>query len=393
GAFRGRWYNFYERGRSYLDGGYVPEAISDFEHALALRPRDQRRARTYGLHFVDYFANRELGIATLADGQAERAVELLERSLVHVDSGRAEFYLNRARRQLLVDRGVKDAQGPLIEVPGLDGSLQRAAAVDVLGTVRDSSGVSRVKVNGTPILLPTSQLVVDLKTSLSLPPGSHSITIDAWDLFENHSRLLTKVQIDPSPPVLAINGLSETRGETVIELRAQDDIGLAQLRVGARVYDDAAGQTAFSTSATVPGDALIIRAEDRAGNSNEIKVDISELRSALAAADDAAPKLALSELPPRTSSDRVFLDGTVSDVGGIQKLTVNGRTIATEGRRSIYLRQAVDLQFGSNTIAVVAVDDGGRTSKQDYAVEREPPVLEADENRLSIAMAPIVEKS
>jgi len=45
GAFRGRWYNFYERGLSYADGGYCDEAIADFEAAIALRADDQRRAR------------------------------------------------------------------------------------------------------------------------------------------------------------------------------------------------------------------------------------------------------------------------------------------------------------------------------------------------------------
>src|SRR5687767_13402995 len=92
GAFRGRWYNYYERGLSFLEGGYFDEAIADLRQAIELRPNDQRRARTYGLHFIDYFPNRELGIAFLGKGDVTDALEALRTSLSHVDSGRAEFY-------------------------------------------------------------------------------------------------------------------------------------------------------------------------------------------------------------------------------------------------------------------------------------------------------------
>ena len=46
GLFRERWWNFYERGVSYFDGGFWEEAIADFKEAIRQRDEDQRRART-----------------------------------------------------------------------------------------------------------------------------------------------------------------------------------------------------------------------------------------------------------------------------------------------------------------------------------------------------------
>ena len=54
--FRGRWWQFYERGVSWSLGGFWAEAEADFREALTLRLTDQRRARTYGMHFVQCFA-------------------------------------------------------------------------------------------------------------------------------------------------------------------------------------------------------------------------------------------------------------------------------------------------------------------------------------------------
>ena len=62
GSFRNRWWNYYERGLSFADGGFFKEAAADLQEAIRQRDKDQRMARTYGMHFVDYFPHREMGI-------------------------------------------------------------------------------------------------------------------------------------------------------------------------------------------------------------------------------------------------------------------------------------------------------------------------------------------
>jgi len=78
----GRWWNFYERGRSFADGGFWAEAESDLKQALSIRSTDNRRSRTYGMHFTPYFGSREMGVVLFEQGKIEDAVYHLRKSLV-----------------------------------------------------------------------------------------------------------------------------------------------------------------------------------------------------------------------------------------------------------------------------------------------------------------------
>ena len=73
GAFRYKWWNYYERGLSFADGRFFEEAVRDFNSAITKRENDQRMARTYGMHFIDYFPHRELGIVYYQMGNLEGA--------------------------------------------------------------------------------------------------------------------------------------------------------------------------------------------------------------------------------------------------------------------------------------------------------------------------------
>src|SRR5512135_2425415 len=80
GTWRGKWWNYYERGVSRSDDGDWEAARSDFSRALDLRDKDQRRARTYGMHFIAYFPHRELGVAYYHLGDLKRSLTELETS-------------------------------------------------------------------------------------------------------------------------------------------------------------------------------------------------------------------------------------------------------------------------------------------------------------------------
>ena len=99
GAFRHKWWNYYERALSYADGGFFQEAELDLQEALKLRDKDQRRARTYGMHFIDYFPHRELGIALYGQKRLDEALRELDTSLASVKSAEAELYWDRVRKR------------------------------------------------------------------------------------------------------------------------------------------------------------------------------------------------------------------------------------------------------------------------------------------------------
>ncbi|MBF0609296.1 MAG: hypothetical protein HQL61_17300 [Magnetococcales bacterium] len=129
GAFRGRWFNYYERGVSFSSCGqalsdkgdteaarpYLESAVRDFEAAIRIRKDERWHARTYGMHYVDYFPHRELGIAQFLLDKYDKAQDELEISLglkgekkkktddaYDTATSMAVYYLNETRKKLRV---------------------------------------------------------------------------------------------------------------------------------------------------------------------------------------------------------------------------------------------------------------------------------------------------
>jgi TolB-like protein len=388
GAFRGRWYNHYERGRSFADGGYCDEAVADFDAAIQLRASDQRRARTYGLHFIDYFPNRERGICLLKQGAIAPAIEALTVSLSHIDSGRAEFYLNEARREQLVESGVVDTEPPSIE-GALTSRVVRGAVFTLDVHISDASNVMAVSVNGVPVLLPTAVDSYRLQAEVALEPGTNDIEIKAWDLFRNRVARTLQLTVDDQPPAVSLADVVEERGRQVLVGSVEDAGGLSSVTVnGAKQIIQ--GDRPLEIRTPITGDTVTLHAEDRVGNATDLSIEVAELRERAAADDRAPPTVTIQPLPATVYSDRVFVDGWVSDAGSVDVLEIAGEAVPGVGGRTVYFRRVVRLQNGLNEIPVLAIDDHGAKSESELTVTREVPAARAIENRLSIAMAPFI---
>ena len=111
GTFRDKWWNYYERGLSFSEGDFHDDAVRDFQDAIEKREKDQWRSRTYGMHFVDYFPHRELGIVYYNQKKYTDAAVELEKSLSTAESSKAKYYLNKVRREIL-DQTEKDTLSP-----------------------------------------------------------------------------------------------------------------------------------------------------------------------------------------------------------------------------------------------------------------------------------------
>jgi tetratricopeptide (TPR) repeat protein len=139
GTFRDRWWNYYERGLSFSEGQFHDEAARDFQTAIEKREKDQWRSRTYGMHFVDYFPHRELGIVYYNQKRYPEAVRELEESLRTAESSKAKFFLNRARAAILEQNG-KDILPPALKInfPG-DGFITNKFSVMLKGMAEDDN--------------------------------------------------------------------------------------------------------------------------------------------------------------------------------------------------------------------------------------------------------------
>ena len=105
GLFQGRWYHYYERGLSFAEGHCWGKAENDLEKALKQRDDGDRiRARTYGMHFIDYFPHRELGIVLFHQKRYADAIRELEASLNATETASAEFYLDQCRKAQILSQ-------------------------------------------------------------------------------------------------------------------------------------------------------------------------------------------------------------------------------------------------------------------------------------------------
>jgi TolB-like protein len=94
----GKWYNYYEDGQKYMKLGSWDRAIDEFRSAVSLEFKDKPQFRMYGMHFMDYFPHREMGICYYNLGDAANAKKSLELSMAFAPSKRAREYLDKLSR-------------------------------------------------------------------------------------------------------------------------------------------------------------------------------------------------------------------------------------------------------------------------------------------------------
>jgi len=153
GPFRHRWWHYYKRAMCFAEKGCWKEAIDDLNVAIKQREKDQWDARTYGMHFTDYFPNREMGIAYYYLAQKEKkeegyktAVEKLEESLSQTPSAKAIYYLEKVYQEWIAFNGKQKLLIPEISVQPF---WTKDEPVVLSGTVEDKKYIRKIGVNIT----------------------------------------------------------------------------------------------------------------------------------------------------------------------------------------------------------------------------------------------------
>lgn len=105
------WFRIYDQGLEAAKAGDYELAATKFKQAIAEKGTDNKHIRTYGMHFIEYFPNRELGIAYYNLGRQTEALQYLKLSAKMEPSQRAEEYLNKLQG-VVVDQPVKKEEAP-----------------------------------------------------------------------------------------------------------------------------------------------------------------------------------------------------------------------------------------------------------------------------------------
>lgn len=302
GTFRGRWWNHYERGLSFLRGEFYAEAEADFQKALAGRRDDQRWARTYGLHLLpSYFPNRDLAIAALRQGRAGEAMERLETSLGMAWSAQAAYYLDIARAHHIAETGV-DSAPPAIEILGEQQATVSDLTFRIQGRVTDDTYVGTIRLNGRDLLIRQSSNSIDFDEVITLAPGTNQIVVEARDLLKQVARKTIQLEADHDGPIVSFDTFD--RSSSRVSGAVHDAAGVTSVTIGGsavRLSRLDADWSSF-TAMVSPDDVLSYTAVDALGNLTEGTITAASLARTAAQAWD----LNLNRTAPDRGGDIVL---------------------------------------------------------------------------------------
>ena len=420
GAFRHRWWNYYERGLSFADGAFYEPAAADLKTAVQKRGRDQRMARTYGMHFMDYFPHRELGVVYYLAGDFKDARRELEISLDQFPTAKARFYLDRVRKGLMEKEG-KEAGPPAITLDiKEDPFWTREDPVLITGLARDDGYVSELSVKGLPLFLDGSSRRVPFKKALSLGQGKHLVEITAKNLMGAVATRRVVIHVDREGPVIALAGLEKTGSarpfRVTLSGTAFDDAGVAGIRVaGKDIGFQGSGSVNFRESITTDGDSIEIVALDRLGNKTSAHIDLKDFshvrRPIMVASAASGPGLlnlaglpgSKDTRPPKielkgwTGSqtvymEKAYIEGKIKDESNIESLYVAGTPILKQKGRYVFFSHLAELHPGENAITIEAEDEAGNRSREEIVITRKIPKALQLAERLSLTVLPFEQK-
>ena len=426
GTFRGRWWNYYERAISYTNGQFYTEAAVDLTEAIRRRDKDQRMARTYGMHFVDYFPHRELGIIYYEKEELYAARSELERSIKDYPSAKAQFYLDRVRKMLIQNSGETIRPPKLALTFKKDEIWTRNDPITLDGVAEDRNFITNITVNGAPLFLQDSRQRVSFQHNLSLPQGDHNISVVATNVSGKQTERRLMIHVDRQGPLVTLEELTfdqsaPGRGVTIYG-SIYDEAGVSGLKINGQSIPVQEGVEVFFTKTLkIDKGDLDLVAQDRLGNQTSAHISIlkstinnqqSEIRNPimLACAKSNATDYLLAGLfgpkdkhPPEiklrgwTDSQSVFLEkayieGEVIEDNMIETLTINNHSILRRKGRRIFFNHLIPLKEGKNEIFIEATDEAGNRETRKITVIRHIPRALQIEQRLSLTILPFEHK-
>ena len=434
GSFRHRWWNYYERGLSFAQGEFWEEAATDLKEAIKQRKADQRMARTYGMHFVDYFPHRELGVIYYHQGNYGQAENELETSLRMVDTGKTKHFLNLVRKKKLeISREDKASPSIALEAASRQ-TTSNHFRFELKGEVSDDFYAREVIIDEIPEFIELSAKSIPFTREIKLKKGLNAINIQSVDLMGKVTEKTIKVLGDFEGPAFQIQNVADGDqvNEEAIVLNGAlvDATGITELRVNDQVLSyDKEKEIAFALNIDLEEgeNKILLAATDTVGNtttgelnltyvpqlantppprhnqfldaradSNPVLLAFSGSSASghttgiLYAAAKAAFRLNFKDLTKEQTVyfNTLYVDGTATGTYEIESVAINGEPLLILPGRTVYFNQLMELQEGSNTITIEVTDVKGNIATKTAEVNHQIPKVHQLGSRMSLAILP-----
>lgn len=406
GNFTDQWYDYYERALSCMEGECYDAALADLDQAVSLRGNDMRMARTFGMHFVDYFPHREKGLIHYLMGDDKNAVIEFEASIASDPSEKARFYLDRARKRIMESRTGRSSSKPSIMV-NFPQNMSKTPdirikddPVIISGVVTDEIElVSEVTIYRKPVFIEATGPTIKFSEALYLEQGTHRINIMARNLMGGETRQEHLIHIDRVGPVVSVESYQPGRS---VSGHISDESGKIDLFINDRFVETLKKKkTRFSAKLDPDTDSVSIKAVDMLGNETIMFIDDKPAIDNLTLTMIASRK---SEVSQDSSYDgygtarmgKVTSDLPVISIRGfadtltvfkenfsvpieiksrnlVASVHVNGSEILRSAGKIVSINHFIRLKPGENNILITVEDQvGNETSKQISIIRKIP---------------------
>ncbi len=429
GLFRGRWWNFYKRGLSFAEGEFYDRAIKDLKTAVDMRKSDQWRSRTYGMHFVNYFPHRELGVIYYKTERYAEAAREFDHSIKTASSAKARYFFNLARRSILEESG-DDKLSPSFRIAyPPDGLITNKSVITLRGDAEDDYYISSVLIDTVALPLELSAKKLSLEQELYLKNGINRIRIHVSDLTGKATEQILNIHVDREGPVIIIEDQVTSGRKVALTGFITDSTRINSLRINGQSIalnyksgtSDVSGQELeFYQEIQLPDgtERIIIKAEDAAMNVTKGELDTSISNAGLnhpillassrpvdagggqneyafikslgKFIDNVPPEIQLKDvLEVQTLYiDSIYIEGKASDKSKIESLLINGKPVLKRKGKKIFFNYLASLKEGKNSIVIEAIDIFGNKSIKPFIVYRKIPKIHQLDSRMSISILP-----
>jgi len=412
--FRGQWDDYYLRALFCIEQANFQQALSDFQASLERRPPsrqyDRRMVRTYGMHYLDYFPNRETGFIFYLQHQYEKAKKYLNRSIQSEPSAKAYYYLNQVQKKLQTSKSqpVLAMIEPCIITPDHCEIWQSESNLFIRGTVHDTQLIEEITIQGCPFLFDDGTNRIHFSKRLVFEEGKHDIRIQAKNICGSAVETQIILHVDQTGPSISIEKSAQPE---MINIKALDDSGQLALLINHKQIQSV-NQNALNHSIKWPSEKseIVVCVNDRCKNQTCATVSHSQLfqtpeitgliaeNKAIALSDADFSKtyqltdhfmIDFDQQDPMTVFEpQISISGKISSIRPIVSVMINDTQLPIQAGKNIYFSRNIHLSEGQNFIYVLAKTISGHCQRKTIQVYRKLASVLKRENRYGLSMYP-----